>query len=90
MAALIKILVATVPEMSFAALAVNAQAVIVPIVAGAAITLVAAWMPARKAMSVSPLAALRPTDDAAGGNRAGKVRIAIGALLVAAGAAALA
>ncbi|MDQ0092342.1 ABC transporter permease [Paeniglutamicibacter psychrophenolicus] len=90
MAALIKVLVATVPEMSIATLAVNPQAVIVPIVAGTAITLVAAWMPARKAMLVSPLAALRPADDAAVGNKAGKVRIVFGALLVAAGAAALA
>ncbi|WP_411734606.1 ABC transporter permease, partial [Paeniglutamicibacter sp.] len=90
MAALIKILAGTVEEMSFATLAVTPLAILLPILAGTAITLVAAWMPARKAMSVSPLAALRPADDAAVGNKAGKVRIVFGVLLVAAGAAALA
>lgn len=90
MAGLIAILGATVPEMSFAILAVPAQAIIVPILAGTLITLVAAWVPAGKAMSVSPLAALRPADDAAVGNKAGKVRIVFGLLLLLAGASALA
>lgn len=90
MAALIKILAGTVPEMSFATLAVTGQAIFLPILAGVVITLLAAWVPARKAMSVSPLAALRPAEDAAVGNKAGKVRIVFGLLLVTAGAAALA
>lgn len=90
MAGLIALLGATVPEMSFAILAVPLQAILVPIVAGTLITLVAAWVPARKAMSVSPLAALRPADDAAVGNKAGKVRIVFGLLLLLAGVAALA
>ncbi|MFL4472783.1 ABC transporter permease [Paeniglutamicibacter sp. MACA_103] len=90
MAALIKILASTVSELSFATLAVTSQAIMLPIIAGTAITLVAAWMPARKAMSVAPLAALRPADDATVGNKAGKLRIVFGALLVSAGAAALA
>ncbi|MFI8414427.1 ABC transporter permease [Paeniglutamicibacter gangotriensis] len=90
MAGLIAILGATVPSMSFAILAVPAQAIVVPILAGTLITLVAAWVPAGKAMSVSPLAALRPADDVAMGNKAGKVRIVCGLLLLFAGAAALA
>ncbi|EMQ97894.1 ABC transporter permease [Paeniglutamicibacter gangotriensis] len=90
MAGLIAILGATVPSMSFAILAVPVQAIVVPILAGTLITLVAAWVPAGKAMSVSPLAALRPADDVAMGNKAGKVRIVCGLLLLFAGAAALA
>lgn len=90
MAGLIAILAATVPEMSFAVLAVSAQAIIVPILAGTLITLIAAWVPARKAMSVAPLAALRPADDATLSNKAGKLRIIFGMLLVLGGAAALA
>lgn len=90
MAGLIAILSATVSEMSFVALAVSVQSVVVPMLAGTVITLIAAWVPARKAMSVAPLAALRPADDAAVGNKAGKVRIVLGALLVIAGAGALA
>lgn len=90
MAALIKVLASTVAEMSFATLVVSAQAVFLPILAGTIITLLAAWVPARKAMSVSPLAALRPAQDAAVGNKAGKVRIVFGVLLVLAGGAALA
>ncbi|PQZ91562.1 hypothetical protein CQ018_13020 [Arthrobacter sp. MYb227] len=90
MAGLIAILAATVPEMSFAVLAVSPQAIIVPILAGTLITLIAAWVPARKAMSVAPLAALRPADDATVSNKAGKIRIVFGLLLVLSGAAALA
>ncbi|GAA5225720.1 ABC transporter permease [Paeniglutamicibacter antarcticus] len=90
MAGLIKILASNVSEMSFATLDVTPQAVFLPILAGTAITLLAAWVPARKAMSVSPLAALRPAEDAAVGNKAGKVRIVFGVLLILGGGAALA
>ena len=90
MAALIAVLAATVPEMSFAVLAVSPQSIIIPILTGTLITLIAAWVPARKAMSVAPLAALRPADDATVSNKAGKIRIIFGLLLVLSGAAALA
>lgn len=90
MAGLIAILAASVPEMSFAVLAVSPQAIIIPILAGTLITLIAAWVPARKAMSVAPLAALRPADDVTVNNKAGKFRIIFGLLLVLSGAAALA
>ncbi|MET0979254.1 MAG: FtsX-like permease family protein [Paeniglutamicibacter terrestris] len=90
MATLIAILANTVAEMSFVTLAVSPMAIGLPILAGTIITLVAAWVPARKAMSVSPLAALRPAEDAAVGNKAGKLRIIVGLLLVIVGAAALA
>lgn len=90
MATLIAILSRTVEEMSFVTLAVSPVSIILPMLAGTIITLVAAWVPAGKAMSVSPLAALRPAEDAAMGNKAGKLRIIVGFLLVLAGAAALA
>ena len=89
MSLLIKILAANVSEMSFATLAVPPLAVLGTIAAGTLITLVAAWVPARKAMSVAPLAALRPADDVSLANTSGKVRIILGLLLLAAGTAAL-
>ncbi|MFJ6418700.1 ABC transporter permease [Paeniglutamicibacter sp. NPDC091659] len=89
MSLLIKILAANVSEMSFATLAVPPLAVLGTIAAGTLITLVAAWVPARKAMAVAPLAALRPADDVSLANTSGKVRIVLGLLLLAAGAAAL-
>ena len=75
MAGLIKILASTVAEMSFATLAVTGQAIVLPILAGTAITLVAAWMPARKAMSVAPLAALA-SGRRRGGGQQGRARCA--------------
>ena len=89
MSLLIKILAANVSEMSFATLAVPPLAVVGTIAAGTLITLVAAWVPARKAMSVAPLAALRPADDVSLANTSGKVRIVFGLLLLAAGTALL-
>ena len=89
MSLLIKILAANVSEMSFATLAVPPVAVLGTIAAGTLITRVAAWVPARKAMSVSLLAALRPADDVSLANTSGKVRIIFGLLLLAAGTAAL-
>ncbi|MGL3806475.1 ABC transporter permease [Paeniglutamicibacter sp. R2-26] len=89
MSLLIKILAANVSGMSFATLAVPPLAVVGTIAAGTLITLIAAWVPARKAMSVAPLAALRPADDVSLANTSGKVRIVLGLLLLAAGTALL-
>lgn len=89
LAALVAILHATVPAMSYAALAVTPVGLIVPIVVGILMTVVAASLPARRAMRLAPLAALRPFDSASIKNRAGIIRIIFGALLTALGAALL-
>ncbi|WP_159614111.1 ABC transporter permease [Glutamicibacter sp. JC586] len=89
LAGLIAILHATVPAMSYAALAVTPFGLIVPIIVGILMTVIAASLPARRAMKLAPLAALRPFDAASMKNRAGIVRIIFGALLTALGAALL-
>ena len=54
---------------------------------GLVVTVLAALVPARRAMRVAPLAALRPVDDGAVARRAGVVRAAVGAVLTLAGGA---
>lgn len=90
MAGLIEVLHALVPSMSYATLALNPAGIIIPIIVGILMTVISASLPARRAMRLAPLAALRPFDAASVKNRAGKVRIVIGALLALAGAAGLA
>ncbi|WP_404289370.1 ABC transporter permease [Glutamicibacter arilaitensis] len=90
MAGLIQLLRNLVPEMSYATLAVDARGIIIPLAVGIVMTVLAAWLPARRAMSLAPLAALRPFDAASVKNRAGIVRIIFGSLLALAGAALLA
>ncbi|MFJ6002548.1 ABC transporter permease [Arthrobacter sp. NPDC092385] len=71
---------------SFAVLAVPPSAGIAGIAVGVLMTLLAALVPARAATRVAPLAALRPTDTAAG-SRSGRVRLLAGlATLVGGGA----
>lgn len=89
MAGLIQLLRSFVPEMSYATLALDARGIIVPLVVAILMTVLAAWVPARRAMGLAPLAALRPFDAASVKNRAGLVRIIFGALLTLAGAALL-
>ncbi|WP_345472890.1 FtsX-like permease family protein [Glutamicibacter ectropisis] len=89
MSGLIQLLHALVPAMSYATLALTPVGLIVPIAVGILMTVIAASLPARRAMKLAPLAALRPFDSASMKNRAGIVRIVIGALLALIGAALL-
>ncbi|MBU2695190.1 MULTISPECIES: ABC transporter permease [Pimelobacter] len=57
---------------------------------GLGVTLVAAWLPTRRVVRVSPLAALRPDDSTRVTTRAGRVRVALGLAVVLLGAAGLA
>ncbi|TAP25979.1 ABC transporter permease [Arthrobacter sp. S41] len=89
LAGLIALLHALVPSMSYAAMAVTPVGLIVPIIVGILMTVIAASLPARRAMKLAPLAALRPFDSASVKNRAGIVRIIFGAILAALGVALL-
>lgn len=89
MSGLIQLLHALVPAMTYATLALTPVRLIVPIAVGILMTVIAASLPARRAMKLAPLAALRPFDSASMKNRAGIVRIVIGALLALIGAALL-
>ncbi|MGO4589241.1 FtsX-like permease family protein [Paenarthrobacter sp. 2TAF44] len=79
----------TQPEQAFATLAVPPSAIIAGLVAGTLLTVIAALVPAKAATAVAPLAALRPADDAAVGNRRGKVRLILGLVALLGGASLL-
>ena len=69
--------------------AVSWLAVVAPLAMGVAVTLVASVLPAVRATRVMPLAALRPHLAPVTATRTGRVLLAVGALLVAGGTAAL-
>lgn len=65
-------------------LGLTPTSVIVPIVLGTVVTVVSAWMPARRAGEVQPVEAMRTTESASGSSL--KVRSLIGFVLIAIGA----
>jgi putative ABC transport system permease protein len=57
---------------------------------GVLVTVVAAWLPTRRVVRVSPVAALRPDDATDVHTRSGRLRVVLGAVVTALGAALLA
>ncbi|PWN01863.1 ABC transporter permease [Nocardioides silvaticus] len=57
---------------------------------GVGVTVVAAWLPTRRVVRVSPLVALRPDDSASPRTASGRLRVAAGVLAVAVGVGLLA
>ncbi|MEU1299004.1 ABC transporter permease [Streptomyces shenzhenensis] len=85
---LMKLMGAAGMELSTRDLTVKATTPAVGLVLGVVVTVLAAYLPARRAGKVSPMAALRDAGTPADG-RAGLVRALIGLVLTGAGAAAL-
>ncbi|MFE2012844.1 ABC transporter permease [Streptomyces sp. NPDC059491] len=85
---LMKLMSAVGMELSTRDLTVKWTTPVVGLVLGVVVTVLAAYIPARRAGKVSPMAALRDAGTPADG-KAGRVRGAIGLLLTAAGAASL-
>ncbi|MDF3301639.1 ABC transporter permease [Streptomyces tropicalis] len=75
-------------ELSTRDLTVKATTPVAGVLLGVVVTVLAAYLPARRAGKVSPMAALRDAGTPADG-RAGKVRAVIGLVLTGAGTAAL-
>lgn len=69
---------------------VGVLAVLAPVAVGLVVTVLAAVGPARSAIRISPMAALRPVEPPAVGSAAGRLRATAGLALVAVGAVPLA
>ncbi len=67
---------------------IGASWLLVAAALAAGVPLVAAWLPTRRVVQVSPLAALRPDDSTRLRTTTGRARVALGILLVLAGCAA--
>lgn len=74
------------PELVFS---VPVRAVVVPVVVGIVVVVVAALRPVLRSSRVAPLEALRPDAAITASSRTGRVRIALGLVLMVAGAGAL-
>lgn len=73
-----------------ATIAPTVTTIVVPLLVGTLVTVAAAFAPARAATRVSPLEALRPADAPTAASGAGRIRLALAALLVVGGAGLLA
>ncbi|TWG95598.1 putative ABC transport system permease protein [Nocardioides sp. J9] len=78
------------PEARLGAAAVSVPWLVVAAAVAVGVPLVAAWLPTRRVVQVSPLAALRPDDSTRLATAPGRTRVGLGMLLVLAGSAALA
>ncbi|KHL00500.1 FtsX-like permease family protein [Sinomonas humi] len=87
--ALVVALLAQNPRYQYATLAVPASSIALGLAVGTLLTVLAALLPARAATRVSPLAALRPSDEPSLRRVAGRVRLATGVVLAALGAVGL-
>ncbi|MFI9239475.1 ABC transporter permease [Streptomyces sp. NPDC053079] len=85
---LMELMGATGMKLDTSELTIKATTPVVGLGIGVVVTVLAAYLPARRAGKISPMAALRDAGNPADG-KAGKVRATIGLLLSAAGAAAL-
>ncbi|WP_138443375.1 FtsX-like permease family protein [Sinomonas susongensis] len=87
--AVVVALLAQNPRYQYATLAVPASSILVGLAVGTLLTVLAALFPARAATRVSPLAALRPSEEPTLRRTAGRVRLVVGLALTALGAVGL-
>lgn len=78
------------PDVAFGAARIEPLWYLAALAVGTLVTVVAAWLPARTAVRVGPLAALRPVDQHGVSSRTGRVRLALGTVAAAGGAGLLA
>lgn len=87
---LVALAISALPSGSMAAPTPSPEWYVAALVTGVLVTLVAAWLPTRRVVRVSPLAALRPDDSTSVRTGAGRVRVLGGVAVGAIGVALLA